>query len=139
MISFNIYFRKDGGHVRTRWFAGREDGTKGLCGQLTFREEEWADLKARLSVYDSTAFNFIDDFETAKIDLERKGDVEEKTKAFVRVVSQDESLFKVVAVSTFGSMQMTLAENLLKEEADEYAEGLRRMFVDHLFPSVRPL
>ena len=44
---FRIYHKKLGGHVHMRVFSGKTDGALGKCGDLTMREEEFAEFFAR--------------------------------------------------------------------------------------------
>ena len=41
---FRIYHKKLGGHVHMRVFSGKTDGALGKCGDLTMREEEFAEF-----------------------------------------------------------------------------------------------
>lgn len=37
---------RNSGHVRVKVWAGRDPGHRGLCGELTFRTDEWDELRA---------------------------------------------------------------------------------------------
>jgi hypothetical protein len=45
---FRIYYQQRGGHTHMRFFAGKREGALGKCGDLTMRNEEFAEFR-RLS------------------------------------------------------------------------------------------
>jgi hypothetical protein len=45
---FRFRFEQHGGHTHVRLFAGTIATSLGKCGDLTFRNEEWAEFVARL-------------------------------------------------------------------------------------------
>lgn len=56
MIAFRLRYKKLGGHIHVRVFAGNvPDGSNpndyalGNCGTLTLREEEWAALRQTMA------------------------------------------------------------------------------------------
>lgn len=52
MVGFRLYWKRLGAHVHVRVFAGYNIGglpaSGGKCGDLTFREDEWAAFRQRL-------------------------------------------------------------------------------------------
>jgi hypothetical protein len=46
-VKFRIYAKVQGGHTWLRVFAGKGE-TLGKAGDLTFRNEEWAELEPKL-------------------------------------------------------------------------------------------
>lgn len=41
MIMFRIYYEVAGGHVHCRFFAGKNPGSLGKCGDFTMRKDEF--------------------------------------------------------------------------------------------------
>ena len=59
MIFIRIYYAVRGGHVHTRWFAGKNPrGAFGKCGELTFTTEEFEQLRVMVK---QAQIDFIDD------------------------------------------------------------------------------
>jgi hypothetical protein len=42
---FRVYYEQAGGHTHMRWFAGTHEGALGKCGDLTMRNNEFAEFK----------------------------------------------------------------------------------------------
>lgn len=42
---FRFRYQEQGGHTHVRLFAGPDGGTLGKCGDVVFRNEEWAEFK----------------------------------------------------------------------------------------------
>ena len=47
-LMYRFYFTVLGGHTHIRVFAGTTPGALGKCGDLTMRNEEWADFRCAL-------------------------------------------------------------------------------------------
>ena len=45
-VLYRFYYRKAGGHVHVRVFAGKGAGSLGKCGDLCFRDYEWDHFRA---------------------------------------------------------------------------------------------
>lgn len=58
-----IYFKEQGGHTHVRMFGGPIGSwSYGKCGDLTFRNEEWAEFRATLERGQLTGYiEFIDE------------------------------------------------------------------------------
>lgn len=44
---FRIYWTKAGGHIHMRFFAGKQEGALGKCGDLCMRSYEFDEFRAR--------------------------------------------------------------------------------------------
>ena len=50
MTHFRLRYEKAGAHVHCRWFAGKgRELTRGKCGDLTMRENEFDDFRVLLA------------------------------------------------------------------------------------------
>ena len=49
MTLFRLRFDEQGGHTHVRVFAGKGAAVLGKCGDLVFRNEEWADFLNELA------------------------------------------------------------------------------------------
>lgn len=47
-LSLHLIYERGGGHTHVRVFAGKDALSRSKCGDLTFRNEEWAILFAGL-------------------------------------------------------------------------------------------
>ena len=45
-MMFRMYYKERGGHTGVRVYAGTHEGALGKCGDLVFRNEEWAEFMA---------------------------------------------------------------------------------------------
>lgn len=48
MTLFRLRYKQLGGHTHVRLFAGKGNASLGKCGDLTMRNEEWADFLIEL-------------------------------------------------------------------------------------------
>lgn len=46
---FRIYYQQRGGHTHCRMFAGPSEGSLGMCGNFTLRNEEFAEYRKRFA------------------------------------------------------------------------------------------
>lgn len=51
---FRLYYKRLGGHVHCRLFAGPQEGALGKCGDLVFRHEEFTSSPASGNRWRST-------------------------------------------------------------------------------------
>ena len=59
MFKVKMYWSEQGGHTHVRVFAGFGEGSFGKCGELVFRNEEWAAF--RRGIYYNNPVEFIKD------------------------------------------------------------------------------